>query len=42
MIAPLNKEDVKGIAFATRPDCLNEEIVQYLSTINKQKMSILN
>lgn len=38
MIAPfLNKEDVKGIAFATRPDCLNEEIVQYLSTINKQK-----
>ena len=38
MIAPfLNKEDVKGIALATRPDCLNEEIVQYLSTINKQK-----
>lgn len=33
----LNKEDVKGIALATRPDCLNEEIVQYLSTINKQK-----
>lgn len=38
MIAPfLNKEDVKGIALATRPDCLNEEIVQYLSSINKQK-----
>ena len=36
MIAPfLNKEDVKGIALATRPDCLNEEIVQYLNTFQQ-------
>ena len=38
MIAPfLNKEDVKGYPCYTRHSCLNEEIVQYLSTINKQK-----
>ena len=38
MLEPfLEKEDVKGIALATRPDCLNEEIVKYLAKINKTK-----
>lgn len=38
MLEPfLEKEDVKGIALATRPDCLNEEIVKYLSEVNKTK-----
>ena len=38
MIQPfLEKEDVKGIALATRPDCLSEEIVCYLSEINQTK-----
>lgn len=38
MIQPfLEKEDVKGIALATRPDCLNEEIVRYLSEVNQTK-----
>ncbi|MDO5813451.1 MAG: TIGR01212 family radical SAM protein [Bacillota bacterium] len=38
MIQPfLEKEDVKGIALATRPDCLNEEIIRYLSEVNQTK-----
>jgi len=38
MIEPfLYKDDVKGIALATRPDCLSEEIVQYLANVNKIK-----
>ena len=38
MIQPfLEKEDVKGIALATRPDCLSEEIVCYLSEVNQTK-----
>lgn len=38
MIQPfLEKEDIKGIALATRPDCLSEEIVCYLSEINQTK-----
>ena len=38
MIQPfLEKEDIKGIALATRPDCLNEEIVCYLSEVNQTK-----
>ena len=38
MIQPfLAKEDVKGIALATRPDCLSEEIVRYLSEVNQTK-----
>lgn len=38
MIQPfLEKEDVKGIALATRPDCLSEEIVRYLSEVNQTK-----
>ena len=30
-------ENIKVISIATRPDCINEEIVQLLSCINKQK-----
>lgn len=38
MIQPfLEKEGIKGIALATRPDCLSEEIVCYLSEINQTK-----
>ncbi len=38
MIQPfLEKEDVKGIALATRPDCLSEEIIRYLSEVNQTK-----
>lgn len=38
MIQPfLEKENVKGIALATRPDCLSEEIVCYLSEVNQTK-----
>lgn len=38
MIQPfLNNDSVKGIALATRPDCLSEETVKYLSDINKIK-----
>lgn len=38
MIQPfLEKEDVKGITLATRPDCLSEEIVRYLSEVNQTK-----
>lgn len=38
MIQPfLNNDSVKGIALATRPDCLSEETVKYLSNINKIK-----
>lgn len=38
MIIPfLGKEDVKGIALATRPDCLNEEVIRYLAKINQYK-----
>lgn len=32
----INKKDIVGIAIATRPDCLNEEIVAYLAEVNKQ------
>ena len=32
----INKEDVVGIALATRPDCLSEEIVQYLKEVANQ------
>lgn len=31
------KEDVVAISIATRADCLNEEVVEYLSSINKRK-----
>ncbi len=38
MIEPfLEKENVKGIALATRPDCLDEQTVQYLSQIQSKK-----
>ena len=38
MIQPfLEKEDVKGIALATRPDCLSEEVIRYLSEVNQTK-----
>lgn len=38
MIEPfLEKENVKGIALATRPDCLDEKTVQYLSQIQSKK-----
>lgn len=38
MIQPfLEKDDIKGIALATRPDCLSEEIVCYLSEVNQIK-----
>ncbi|MDR1781473.1 MAG: TIGR01212 family radical SAM protein [Bacilli bacterium] len=33
----INQEDVVGIAIATRPDCLNEEIIDYLVELNKKK-----
>lgn len=33
----LDNDKIKGIALATRPDCLNEEIVQYLASINHIK-----
>ena len=37
MIAPfLNKEDVKGIALATRPDCLPDEVLDLLEEINEK------
>ncbi len=31
----LDNPDIKGIAIATRPDCINEEIVKLLDEINK-------
>lgn len=38
MIKPfLENEQIKGIALATRPDCLDEETVRYLAAINHQK-----
>lgn len=38
MIEPfLNNDQIKGIALATRADCLNEETVQYLASIQKIK-----
>lgn len=38
MIEPfLEKENVKGIALATRPDCLDEKTVHYLSQIQSKK-----
>lgn len=38
MVKPfLENEQVKGIALATRPDCLDEETVRYLAAINHQK-----
>lgn len=33
----LEKQDVVAIAIATRPDCLNDEIVEYLHTVNQKK-----
>ncbi len=32
----INKKDVVGIAIATRPDCLNEEICDYLYDLSKR------
>lgn len=32
----IHKENVVGIDIATRPDCINEEIVEYLATINER------
>ena len=32
----LNQSDVVGIAIATRPDCVNDEVVKLLSNINQQ------
>ncbi len=32
----LNYEKVVGLAIATRPDCLTEEIIKYLGTLNRQ------
>lgn len=38
MIEPfLEKENVKGIALATRPDCLDEKTVQYLAKLQEKK-----
>ncbi|WP_249029814.1 TIGR01212 family radical SAM protein [Tannockella kyphosi] len=33
----LEKQDVVAIAIATRPDCLSDEIVEYLHTVNQKK-----
>lgn len=32
----VNHQDVLGLAIATRPDCLNEEILDYLESINQR------
>ncbi len=32
----VNKKDVVGIDIATRPDCINDEIVEYLADLNKR------
>jgi len=32
----LEEEDIVGIAIGTRPDCVNEEILDYLAQLNKQ------
>lgn len=32
----LNNKDIKGIAIATRPDCINEEVVELLHEINSK------
>ena len=32
----LNYEKVVGISIATRPDCLNDDIIEYLSELNKK------
>ncbi|MDD4780385.1 MAG: TIGR01212 family radical SAM protein [Tissierellia bacterium] len=32
----LNNKDIKGIAIATRPDCINEEIAELLKEINSK------
>lgn len=32
----VNKKDVVGIDIATRPDCLNDEIIDYLSDLNQR------
>jgi len=37
----LNKKDVIGIAIATRSDCLSDEIIDYLDTINKKTFLIV-
>lgn len=34
--ASLSRDNIKGLAIATRPDCLNDEIIDLLSEINKQ------
>lgn len=34
--AALSRDNIKGLAIATRPDCLNDEIIDLLSEINKQ------
>ncbi len=31
----VHRQDVVGIAIATRPDCINEEIAEYLGTLNQ-------
>lgn len=33
--AALNEDDVVGISIATRPDCINEEILDYLSELSQ-------
>lgn len=37
----LNRKDVIGIAIATRSDCLSDEIIDYLDTINKKTFLIV-
>lgn len=32
----IHKQDVKAIAIATRPDCLEDEVVDYLANVNQQ------
>ena len=38
----VEKDDVMGLAIATRSDCLNDEIINYLETIHKRKFLMLN
>ena len=37
----INKDDVVGIAIATRSDCLTDECIEYLDTINKRTFLIV-
>lgn len=37
----VNKEDCKGISIATRADCLDDEIIEYLSEINNKTFLIV-